>query len=836
VQLDVKDDGSGRQHWTITPVKTPAVSPPPRKSPPPPPQFVEVPAVNYSIAFTGYTLQTFGPSERIAFCDSILNSTTYPKDWMRCVITSVTDVPFVSSGRRLMQGGSTVYVEGYTLFEFIYGNDTSQQQATTAANGLFKDLGSPTTVQTIFQPSFSSSTITLDAVGSGQVGVPENTLPTPTSPSPAPASPSPIPSSPSPSPSSPTPTPSSPTLSPGFTTSPGVITDGPATSSPAPSGGGGGGGSGGGPTATVPGVPTIGVFTVVTGGVNAAWTAPASNGGAAITSYSILCTPNTGPAIPISGVSASSPTCTAGSCSTLLTTLTPGTSYICKVQAVNSVGLSTYSGDSNLVPPTAPGVPTIGACGQDTGSIFPIAAKIRWTAPASDGGSAITSYDIKCSDSLTPNVVTATAVPVASVCTGTSCNYIMTGLLSATTSRYTCTVRATNVAGSSAYSTASSSFTMASGSSFTLQGTGGVGEHYGYAADVSADATTILIGTNGGNAAYTVTRTGPTAWASKVQLATVAGENFGNSVSSSSDGSVLVVGAPGYSSGVGKVYIYTKSGSVWSFSTALTGLGGNFGVSVSISDNGNTIVAGANTQTYQTNANAGEVFVSTYVAGSWTALSSIAGGGLSAGCGNSVSISGDGNTLVYGCPGAASQNGQAYVMEKSGNVWGSTVALSQYVTGGLATAGKFGTSVAVSKDGSYLVVGAPATGIGEAYAFRRSGNSWSNPTPTSSKLASSVVPALTGTLNFGVSVAISGDSSVLAVGAPYYNSNIGRVFTYTKEPSGSSWGFFDYFDNPAATGALWGRSLSLSDTGKTFLWGGDGYSSNRGGAYTIEMW
>ncbi len=256
LQLDAKDDGSGRQHWIITPVKTPAVSPPPRKSPPPPPQFVEVPAVNYSIAFTGYTPQTFGPSEKIAFCNSILNSTTYPKDWMRCVITSVTNVPFnAAAGRRLMQGGS-VYVRGYTAFEFIYGNGTSQQQATTAANGLFKEMGSPNSLQTIFQPSFNSSTIAPDAVDRGQIGVPENTLPTPsTSPSPAPASPSPIPSSPSPSPTSPSPSPSpsTPALSPQFNTiSPSQF---PEISSPVPVPVPVPGGGGGGPTPTPTPVP-----------------------------------------------------------------------------------------------------------------------------------------------------------------------------------------------------------------------------------------------------------------------------------------------------------------------------------------------------------------------------------------------------------------------------------------------------------------------------------------------------------------------------------------------------------------------------------------------------
>src|SRR5262249_60079584 len=71
-----------------------------------------------------------------------------------------------------------------------------------------------------------------------------------------------------------------------------------------------------------------------------------------------------------------------------VTGLTNGTTYQFRVQAYNSVGISDYSALSNPVTPmapTAPGPPTIGAAAVGDG-----AARVSWTAPASDGGSPVT--------------------------------------------------------------------------------------------------------------------------------------------------------------------------------------------------------------------------------------------------------------------------------------------------------------------------------------------------------------------------------------------------------------------------------------------------------------
>ncbi|KAL4538765.1 hypothetical protein Ndes2526B_g02955 [Nannochloris sp. 'desiccata'] len=216
--------------------------------------------------------------------------------------------------------------------------------------------------------------------------------------------------------------------------------------------------SGGIPT-TVPDAPAIGTFTAISATeATGTWTAPAFDGDAAITSYDIQCTNSVLPSDVVTdiGVPASS-ACTGSSCSTVITGLTSGATYTCKVRAVNSVGPSLYSSaSSSLVMPaaaTVPGAPTIGVftfvSNSDTDA--KATATGTWTAPAFDGGDAITSYDIECTNSVLPSdVVTDIGVPAAAVCTGSSCSHSISGLSSGAT--YNCRVRAVNSVGPSLYS------------------------------------------------------------------------------------------------------------------------------------------------------------------------------------------------------------------------------------------------------------------------------------------------------------------------------------------------------------------------------------------------
>ncbi len=126
---------------------------------------------------------------------------------------------------------------------------------------------------------------------------------------------------------------------------------------------------------TVPGAPTVGTATASDGSVSVAFTAPGSSGGPAITGYTAVSSPS-----GLTGTCASSPCTVSG--------LTNGTAYTFTVYATNGYGNGPSSGASNsATPATTPGAPTIGTATNPDAYIH-----VAFTAPSSDGGSAITSY------------------------------------------------------------------------------------------------------------------------------------------------------------------------------------------------------------------------------------------------------------------------------------------------------------------------------------------------------------------------------------------------------------------------------------------------------------
>ena len=182
------------------------------------------------------------------------------------------------------------------------------------------------------------------------------------------------------------------------------------------------------PSLTAPGTPTGVGATPKDASADITWTDPASDGGAAITKYTIIATPPSGPAITkdVTGASATSGT---------ITGLTNGTQYAVTVTATNSVGTSAASSPAvNVTPVAAPTAPAqvtgLTATAGDT------TAHLSWTAP-SNGGSAITSYVV----SYTPQGGSASTVDTGS--TGTT--YNLGSLTNGT--QYSVTVAAKNAIG-----------------------------------------------------------------------------------------------------------------------------------------------------------------------------------------------------------------------------------------------------------------------------------------------------------------------------------------------------------------------------------------------------
>jgi len=158
---------------------------------------------------------------------------------------------------------------------------------------------------------------------------------------------------------------------------------------------------------------------------NVTWTAPVSNGGAAILGYQVSTVPS------------SAGCTTTGALGCTIPGLTNGTTYTVSVIATNQYGSSNPADPTaDVTPRTVPDAPTdVTALHLDGG------ATVAWTPPVDDGGSAITGYVVTTS----PTSAGCTTDSVTTTCD-------ISGL--ANGASYTVYVQAQNVAGLSTTSAA----------------------------------------------------------------------------------------------------------------------------------------------------------------------------------------------------------------------------------------------------------------------------------------------------------------------------------------------------------------------------------------------
>ncbi len=408
-------------------------------------------------------------------------------------------------------------------------------------------------------------------------------------------------------------------------------------------------------------------------------------------------------------------------------------------------------------------------------------------------------------------------------------------------------------------------------------------------------------------AVYVFTRESAGSWSQQGYLKasnTEAGDGFGRSVALSADGGTLAVGADEEASSAtgvdgdqadnsapssGAVYVFTRDGAgAWSQQAYLkasnTDAGDGFGRSVALSANGTTLAVSAE----------GEASSTTGVGGNQANDSAPGGGAVyvfardGAGVwsqqayikafnteeydffGRSVALSADGATLAVSADGedsdatgvggdrtndSAPGSGAVYVyMRNSSGVWSPQA----YVKASNTAAGdSFGYSVALSGDGGTLAVSARnedsgATGIGgdqtddsapdsgAVYVFTRDGRgAWSQ--------QAYLKASNTGEYDFfGLSLALSADGGLLAVGASMEDGGAtgiggdegddsapasGAVYVFAR--SSGVWFQQAYVKaSNAAAGASFGRCVALSADGGTLAVGPareDGNATGIGG-------
>ena len=253
---------------------------------------------------------------------------------------------------------------------------------------------------------------------------------------------------------------------------------------------------------------------------------------------------------------------------------------------------------------------------------------------------------------------------------------------------------------------------------------------------------TIVIGAseknNNRGAAYVFVRNG-TNWTQQQKLIGADRDtpilNFGNAVAISGD--TIVIGAPGTTvkqMGQGAVFVFTRSGTIWSQHQILTAndsaANDNFGASVTIS--GNTLAVGAIGDDFGAIQQQGSAYIFIRNGITWMQQQKlIANDGTEGdGFGSSVSISGD--TVAVGASsddiGANVDQGSAYVFVRNSTTQPVWVQQQKLTANDGAASDRFGGDLALS--GDTIVVGALGDDIGanlnqgSAYVFTRSVKTW----------------------------------------------------------------------------------------------------------------
>ena len=330
-----------------------------------------------------------------------------------------------------------------------------------------------------------------------------------------------------------------------------------------------------------------------------------------------------------------------------------------------------------------------------------------------------------------------------------------------------------------------------------------VGDAFGYSVSIAANGNVLAVGallwegasTNQG-CVYIYDRNG-SSWIQRGSVLTAAdaaaSDFFGTSVSLSADGNILAVGVINWEGSVtnqGGVYIYDRNGSSWTqrgavLTAADAAIGDGFGYSVSLSTDGNILAVGAiNWEGSVTDQ--GGVYIYDRNGSSWTqrgAVLTAADAAASDNFGYGVSLSANGDVLVVVAlywEGSVTDQGGVYIYDRNGSSWTQRGAV---LTAADAASGKaFGISVALSSNGDVLAVGAylwdaTATDQGGVYIYDRNGSGWMQ--------RSAVLTATDAAVSdgFGIGVSFSGDGKTLIVGALYWEgaaTDQGAVYEYVS--------------------------------------------------------
>jgi LPXTG-motif cell wall-anchored protein len=355
---------------------------------------------------------------------------------------------------------------------------------------------------------------------------------------------------------------------------------------------------------------------------------------------------------------------------------------------------------------------------------------------------------------------------------------------------------------------------------------GDVPQELGYSVAMSADGLTLVVGAPAGEndpgdvsgIAYVYDwNEDLREWISEELIeGEREDERFGAAVAMSADGKRIAVGAPApFSSGIGLVRVFDRSGTNWvQVGSDIVGSAGDrFGWSVAMSANGDRIVIGAPSDDDALGADMGSVSVFELVGSVWTSVGArLVGEGTSNHFGSSVAMSADGTRLAVGAWGNDANKTDFQGTRGHVRVFGWADSAWTRIGGdidGLGERDEFGSSVAVSEDGSRLAVSSPG---GNNYDGFLSAPEWVD---NQWVFVGGDIDAKANEY-YGQSLSMSADGDRIASGGPYAagQQGIARVHDLMCESGLCTWEQVGEDIVGVTAGDRFGWSVALSADGK----------------------
>jgi hypothetical protein len=305
---------------------------------------------------------------------------------------------------------------------------------------------------------------------------------------------------------------------------------------------------------------------------------------------------------------------------------------------------------------------------------------------------------------------------------------------------------------------------------------------FGLRVALSADGDTALIGgpllDGGTGAAWIYVRSGA-HWhvETKLQPANAVGRSsFGEAVALSADGRTALVAGPTDRLGAGAAWIYVRADGRWRADGKLRASGeigpGRLGSAAALSGDGRVAALGAPLD----GNDVGAVWTFTRSARSWHQRGAKLvprGVKRAAQFGSSVALTASGRGILVGAPVDRNDAGSAWAYTSTGADWRQQGDV--LVPDGRTGLVQFGGSVALSGSGATALVGGATDngepGTGAVWVFGRKGSAWQQ----REKLTAH---GERGAGAFGSSVAVSSDGSVAVVGGYRDDRGVGAAWTY----------------------------------------------------------